>query len=97
MRESDSVELEMISARPEFQALTEAEVFEGLRDDECPIACEVTRLIVNFFVKFRSLVRVHGSVPPHAMHVAARCAIEKVAVVILVEYVRVETAARTLH
>ena len=91
--------LELAQARAEYESLSEAEVWQEM--DEKPddsVAAEVTRLAVDFFMQFRAYMRVREllRLPPQVMHVCARCPIERVAVIIMVGYMRAETGVPPL-
>lgn len=93
--------LAFAEAKPEFVHLTEAEVWAAVdRDDDNSVACEVTRLICCFWKKFLDCAKQYQNVPPEILHVSVRCPIERVAVVMLMGYIRSETGISplpTLH
>ncbi len=85
---------EFSGARPEFVHLCEAEVWAAMdRDDDNRIACEVTRLICCFWKRFSGCAKKYKNIPPEIMHVCVCCPIERVAVMVLVGYVRSETSS----
>ncbi|MFN7112849.1 MAG: hypothetical protein ACK4PK_00640 [Alphaproteobacteria bacterium] len=81
-------------ANPEFLYLSEREVWQALdsRADLNAIEAEVTRLVARFFTQYKNYIEANGldNLPPHIMHVAASCPIERVAVKIMVRYIETE-------
>jgi len=85
--------LELPAARPEFIALSEAEVWKAVHDDpgqQHPIAGEVTRLVTRYMAEFMAYFDQRGCEPPRILRVQARCPIEKVAVLMVVTFVEAE-------
>lgn len=82
---------EFAEAMPEFAKLSEAEVWEAvISGDDSKIACEVTRLVCCFWKKYQECIQKYPNVPPQVLQVSTRCAIERVAVMIMVAYVQIE-------
>lgn len=82
--------LTLCTARPEFAALSEADVLKAIAGDdygESPVTAEVTRLGVEFMARFRAYVEEHGYFEPRIMQADAQCPIEKVAILTVVRYV----------
>ncbi len=81
--------LEFSEAKPEFARFSEAEVWAAIdRNDDNRIACEVTRLICCFWKKFLDCAKKYQNIPPEILHVSVHCPIERVAVVMLTDYIR---------
>ncbi|MDP2205176.1 MAG: hypothetical protein Q8K65_02610 [Alphaproteobacteria bacterium] len=81
-------------ACPEFARLSEEEVWAALLEsDDSRVTVEVTRLVCGFWVQWRGYLRGAGlsSLPPELLHIATRCPIERVAVVIMIGYLESET------
>lgn len=88
--------LEFSEAKPEFVHLCEAEVWAAMdRDDDNRIACEVTRLICCLWKRFSGYAKEYKNIPPEIMYVSVGCHIERVAVMVLIGYVRSETGSAT--
>lgn len=86
----------LAGARPEFIGLSEDEVWQAVTEGNGnAIEAEVTRLAVDFFLRFRAYINkmeLHH-LPPQIMHVRVRHPIERVAVLIMAEYVHLEMGA----
>jgi hypothetical protein len=99
----EAMEFMFSEAKPEFAQLPETEVWHALnRNDDSPVAAEVTRLVVCFFGKFKGFVEANGFErnTEKIMHVFTRCPIERVAVLIMIFYSGSESASTfgaTLH
>ncbi len=72
---------QLVEPRPEFLALTEAEIMAALQDHDPgnPIACELARLIAGYTENFRAHVERLGRIPEEILHVAPGSPIEAVA------------------
>lgn len=77
------------AARPEFTALSEAEVWKAVDDDSGNnrIAAEVTRLVAGYAIALKARVDRHGNVPPQILHVRVQSPIERVAVLMMMGFV----------
>jgi len=91
--EDDPKILTLPAARPEFMNLSEADVWKAIADDPeqgTRIAGEVTRLMVQCMGTFKAHFGQDGYVPPRILRIETRCPIEKVAVLLVVEFVHIE-------
>ena len=89
----DTHVLDLPAARPEFIALSEAEVWKAVHDDpeqQHPIAAEVTRLVTRYMAEFMAYFGEREHAPQRVLRVEARCPIEKVAVLMVVTFVEAE-------
>lgn len=85
---------EFSTAKPEFAHLSEEEVWAAMdRNDDNRIACEVTRLICCLWKRFSGCAKQYKNIPPEILHVSVCCPIERVAVMVLIGYVRSETGS----
>jgi len=90
--DDDEQKLEISSTRPEFRNLSEPEVWEAIGGGGDPAAAEVTRLAVAYLAAFKAHADRHGSAP-HILHVRVRWPIEKVAMMLVVSFMRAEGGA----
>ncbi len=92
----DDEELRFCEARAEFAGLSEDEIWDAIEGDdynENPITAEVARIGAEFLSRFKAYADERGgAVPTAAVHVAARCPIERVAILTLLRYVEVHSA-----
>lgn len=98
--EHDEEILTLPAARPEFINLSEAEVWEVIDGDafgKNPITAEVTRLGAQCMTKFKAHFGQPGYVPPRVLRIEARCAIEKVAVLMVVRFIEAEAGLVTVQ
>lgn len=81
---------EVVEPKPEFQSLTEDAVVAAIagRDPKNPVAVEVARLITAYKENFLRHVKRVGYLPPHILHVKARCPIEAIALRLTTENIR---------
>lgn len=80
----------LCTARPEFAALSEADVLKALASEDCgnnSVTAEVTRLGVEFVARFRAYVEEYGYFDPRIMRADANCPIEKVAILTAIRFV----------
>ncbi len=86
-------ELVFCQAKAEFTGLSEDEVWNAIEGDDYgdnPITGEVTRLGAEFLGRFRAYAEERGGPSAAAVvQVAARCPIERVAILTLLRYVEV--------
>jgi len=89
-------ELVLCQARAEFTGLSEDEVWDAIESDnygENPITGEVTRLGAEFLARFKGYADERGgSAAATVLRVAARCPIERVAILTLLRYVEFRRA-----
>ncbi len=77
---------DMPAARPEFVHFSEAEVWAAIEnDDGGPVAAEVTRLIAAHTIRLKACADENPSVPGVLLLLRARCPVERVAVLMMVE------------
>jgi hypothetical protein len=83
------------SARPEFTALSEAEVWNAIENDSegnSPVMGEILRLGAEFLAGFKIYVDQHGF-KSRGMNFPAGCPIEKVAIEVLMGFIEAETVS----
>jgi hypothetical protein len=85
----------LCSARPEFTALSAAEVRNAIENDSegnNPVTKEVLRLGAEFLARFKIYVDQHGF-KSRGMNFPVRCPIEKIAIEVLMAFIAAETAS----
>lgn len=82
----------VIQPKPEFEALTEAEIDKALADPDPanPIAIELARLITGYSENLRAHVERLGYFPRSILHMKPRTAIEATAMRLTTEAIRAE-------
>jgi hypothetical protein len=89
--EDDAEGLTLCTARPEFAGLSEDEVRKALAMDtygQNPITGEVARLGAELLTRLKAYADEHRPVPAEALYVDARCPIEKVAILTVLQYAK---------
>lgn len=97
--ESDEEGITLCTARPEFRELSHEEVLAAVgKDDsaESPVMSEIMRLVGEFLDRFEAYAEEHGALGQDgaALHVAAKCPIEKVAILAAIHHLAVRIEVR---
>jgi hypothetical protein len=80
----------IVEPKPEFRALTEAQVRAALEDPNPvnPIAIEISRLVAGYAANLKAHVERLGYVPADILHLQGRWPIETVAMQLMTQAIR---------